>query len=47
MSSADMIIRSQAYGEVIWFGGRVTALTLVSFIFMVRETWALPLAVST
>ncbi|KAI0319620.1 hypothetical protein OF83DRAFT_1054653 [Amylostereum chailletii] len=24
-----------AYGEVIWFGGRVTALTLVSFIFMV------------
>jgi len=26
---------SQAYGEVIWFGGRVTALTFVSFIFMV------------
>jgi hypothetical protein len=26
----------QAYGEVIWFGGRVTALTFVSFIFMVR-----------
>jgi len=24
-----------AYGEVIWFGGRVTGLTLVSFIFMV------------
>jgi len=24
-----------AYGEVIWFGGRVTQLTLVSFIFMV------------
>jgi len=24
-----------AYGEVIWFGGRVTSLTLVSFIFMV------------
>jgi len=24
-----------AYGEVIWFGGRVTALTLVSFVFMV------------
>ncbi|KAF8159758.1 GDP-mannose transporter [Crassisporium funariophilum] len=24
-----------AYGEVIWFGGRVTALTFVSFIFMV------------
>lgn len=24
-----------AYGEVLWFGGRVTALTLVSFIFMV------------
>ncbi|KAJ8494341.1 hypothetical protein ONZ51_g2365 [Trametes cubensis] len=24
-----------AYGEVIWFGGRVTALTLVSFILMV------------
>jgi GDP-mannose transporter len=27
----------QAYGEVLWFGGRVTALTLVSFIFMVRN----------
>jgi len=24
-----------AYGEVIWFGGRVTALTFVSFVFMV------------
>ncbi|KAF8518030.1 UDP-galactose transporter [Hysterangium stoloniferum] len=24
-----------AYGEVLWFGGRVTALTLVSFILMV------------
>ncbi|KAJ7050566.1 UAA transporter [Mycena amicta] len=24
-----------AYGEVIWFGGRVTSLTLVSFVFMV------------
>jgi len=24
-----------AYGEVLWFGGRVTALTLVSFIFMI------------
>ncbi|OBZ66384.1 GDP-mannose transporter [Grifola frondosa] len=24
-----------AYGEVIWFGGRVTGLTLLSFIFMV------------
>ncbi|KAI0704369.1 UDP-galactose transporter [Cytidiella melzeri] len=24
-----------AYGEVIWFGGRVTGLTLVSFFFMV------------
>jgi len=24
-----------AYGEVLWFGGRVTALTLVSFVFMV------------
>ncbi|KAH9946523.1 UDP-galactose transporter [Amylocystis lapponica] len=24
-----------AYGEVIWFGGRVTGLTLVSFVFMV------------
>nr|A8N9T6.2 RecName: Full=GDP-mannose transporter; Short=GMT [Coprinopsis cinerea okayama7\ len=24
-----------AYGEVLWFGGRVTALTFVSFIFMV------------
>ena len=26
----------QAYGEVLWFGGRVTGLTLVSFFFMVR-----------
>ena len=25
-----------AYGEVIWFGGRVTALTFVSFILMAR-----------
>ncbi|KAF8633246.1 hypothetical protein AX15_001441 [Amanita polypyramis BW_CC] len=24
-----------AYGEVLWFGGRVTTLTLVSFLFMV------------
>ncbi|CCM00390.1 uncharacterized protein FIBRA_02420 [Fibroporia radiculosa] len=24
-----------AYGEVIWFGGRVTGLTLISFVFMV------------
>jgi len=24
-----------AYGEIIWFGGRVTTLTFVSFIFMV------------
>lgn len=29
--------RAQAYGEVLWFGGRVTALTLVSFIFMVCD----------
>jgi len=27
-----------AYGEVIWFGGRVTALTLVSFLFMVLSS---------
>lgn len=27
----------QAYGEVLWFGGRVTGLTLVSFFFMVRR----------
>lgn len=27
----------QAYGEVIWFGGRVTGLTFVSFIFMVGQ----------
>jgi GDP-mannose transporter len=26
---------SKAYGEVIWFGGRVTGLTFISFIFMV------------
>ncbi|KAH9975881.1 hypothetical protein BGW80DRAFT_1295072 [Lactifluus volemus] len=24
-----------AYGEVLWFGGRVTALTFVSFVFMI------------
>ncbi|CAK5273870.1 unnamed protein product, partial [Mycena citricolor] len=33
-----------AYGEVIWFGGRVTRLTFISFIFMVLSsviaTWA-------
>ncbi|KAF7317973.1 UDP-galactose transporter [Mycena kentingensis (nom. inval.)] len=27
-----------AYGEVIWFGGRVTSLTLISFIFMVLSS---------
>ncbi|EMD38859.1 hypothetical protein CERSUDRAFT_112581 [Gelatoporia subvermispora B] len=27
-----------AYGEVIWFGGRVTGLTLVSFFFMVLSS---------
>jgi len=27
-----------AYGEVIWFGGKVTALTFVSFIFMVLSS---------
>jgi len=27
-----------AYGEVIWFGGRVTGLTLTSFIFMVLSS---------
>lgn len=27
-----------AYGEVIWFGGRVTGLTLISFIFMVLSS---------
>lgn len=27
-----------AYGEVIWFGGRVTALTFVSFVFMVLSS---------
>ena len=35
----NMLRRSslaQAYGEVLWFGGRVTGLTLVSFFFMVR-----------
>lgn len=31
-----MFVLLQAYGEVIWFGGRVTGVTLVSFIFMVR-----------
>jgi hypothetical protein len=32
---AALTLPLQAYGEVIWFGGRVTALTLVSFVFMV------------
>jgi len=27
-----------AYGEVLWFGGRVTALTFISFIFMVLSS---------
>ena len=27
----------QAYGEVIWFGGKVTALTFVSFVLMVSR----------
>lgn len=30
-----LTLMPQAYGEVIWFGGRVTSLTLVSFILMV------------
>jgi GDP-mannose transporter len=28
------LTRNQAYGEVLWFGGRITALTMVAFIFM-------------
>lgn len=32
------LIPQQAYGEVLWFGGRVTGLTLVSFFFMVLST---------
>jgi GDP-mannose transporter len=31
------LIISQAYGEAIWFGGKVTTLTLISFIFMVSS----------
>ncbi|KAF5347226.1 hypothetical protein D9758_011093 [Tetrapyrgos nigripes] len=27
-----------AYGEVLWFGGRVTTLTLISFVFMVLSS---------
>jgi GDP-mannose transporter len=27
-----------AYGEVLWFGGRITALTMVAFIFMVLSS---------
>lgn len=38
-----MVIRvQQAYGEVLWFGGRVTALTLVSFVFMVSAVLSSP-----
>lgn len=33
--SGIAFIPAQAYGEVIWFGGRVTGLTFVSFILMV------------
>ena len=29
----------QAYGEVFWFGGRVTGLTVVSFLFMVSRRY--------
>jgi GDP-mannose transporter len=33
----NMTIILIAYGEVIWFGGSVTSLTLVSFALMVRS----------
>ncbi|KAF7289505.1 GDP-mannose transporter [Mycena chlorophos] len=35
-----------AYGEVLWFGGRVTSLTLISFLFMVRNPFSSPLTYS-
>lgn len=31
----QFVTMNQAYGEVLWFGGKVTGLTFVSFIFMV------------
>jgi GDP-mannose transporter len=34
-SFSDAPRRLKAYGEVIWFDGRVTGLTFVSFVFMV------------
>jgi GDP-mannose transporter len=34
LASRILLIIWQAYGEAIWFGGKVTTLTLVSFIFM-------------
>lgn len=37
MHLTDVHLPAKAYGEVIWFGGRVTALTFVAFIFMVRD----------
>jgi GDP-mannose transporter len=35
------LTRNQAYGEVLWFGGRITALTMVAFIFMVSGLMAI------
>jgi GDP-mannose transporter len=34
----NLTISLLAYGEVLWFGGRVTGLTLVSFFFMVLSS---------
>lgn len=36
----------QAYGEVLWFGGRVTALTLASFGLMVCYLRSVPTVVA-
>jgi len=38
MKLSNLTIILIAYGEVIWFGGRVTGLTLVSFVLMVLSS---------
>ncbi|GJJ11273.1 hypothetical protein Clacol_005505 [Clathrus columnatus] len=35
VASITMTVVNKAYGEVLWFGGRVTGLTLISFMLMV------------
>lgn len=32
-----LIVLFQAYGEVVWFNGRITGLTMIAFLLMVSD----------